>query len=276
MCVFILWLFVLGLCLGSFINALVWRIHETEGQKRLSSKKKKELSILRGRSMCIYCHHLLKWYDLIPVISWLSLRGKCRYCHKPIHWQYPLVELSTALLFVGSYIFWPVSISGAEWISFITWLVCLVGLVALFVYDVKYMLLPNKIVFPLLYIASIGVIVEAIARKDTSVIVEAAMGTIVGGGLFYVLFQVSGGKWIGGGDVKLGFLLGIIVGSPALSFLMIFLASLVGTIYVLPLMASKKLNVKAQIPYGPFLIVGATIAVLFGQQILQWYTNGFY
>jgi len=99
-------LVVLGLCLGSFVNALVWRIHE---QDRLTGKKKKphkkqldRLSILHGRSMCPDCHHELKPKDLVPLFSWLSLHGKCRYCHKPISWQYPVVELLTAGLFVFS------------------------------------------------------------------------------------------------------------------------------------------------------------------------------
>src|SRR3954465_436221 len=99
-------LVVLGLCLGSFVNALVWRLHEQEegGSKKAAAKK---LSIIKGRSMCPHCKHALKPIDLIPVISWLSLRGKCRYCSKPISIQYPIVELSTALLFVVSYIWWP-------------------------------------------------------------------------------------------------------------------------------------------------------------------------
>ena len=93
----------LGLCAGSFVNALVWRLHE---QKR-SKKADKKLSILNGRSMCVHCRHELTWYDLIPLFSWLLLRGKCRYCKKPISWQYPIVELATAAVFVLSYIFWP-------------------------------------------------------------------------------------------------------------------------------------------------------------------------
>src|SRR4051812_13278636 len=95
-------LIVFGLCLGSFVNALVWRVHEQEAAK----KPNKKLSVLNGRSMCPHCEHELAAKDLIPVLSWLSLGGKCRYCHKPISKQYPLVELLTALLVVGSYIWW--------------------------------------------------------------------------------------------------------------------------------------------------------------------------
>src|SRR5580700_9634934 len=111
---------VLGLCLGSFVNALVWRLHEQSNPKQKTKNKKQkakqlsanELSILRGRSMCPDCHHQLAAKDLVPVISWLDLRGKCRYCHRPISIQYPLVELATAGLFVFSYFFWPLAFNG--------------------------------------------------------------------------------------------------------------------------------------------------------------------
>src|SRR5262245_41082320 len=103
----VLILTVFGLCWGSFVNAFVWRLHELETNKRLSKSQKKKLSILHGRSMCPDCHNELAWYDLLPVVSWLSLKGKCRYCGKPISWQYPFVEALTAALFVLSYVFWP-------------------------------------------------------------------------------------------------------------------------------------------------------------------------
>src|SRR5690348_8244818 len=113
----VLLLGALGLGLGSFVNALVWRLHEQElaeeepKHKRAKGKARqlsaKELSIVSGRSMCPDCHHELAPQDLIPVLSWLWLRGKCRYCSKPISWQYPLVELVTAALFIVSYLSWP-------------------------------------------------------------------------------------------------------------------------------------------------------------------------
>ena len=99
-------LIVFGLCLGSFVNALVWRLREQERQLEKKKPNKKylvELSIAKGRSMCPDCHHTLASKDLIPVLSWLSVGGKCRYCRKSISTQYPLVELATAALFVLSY-----------------------------------------------------------------------------------------------------------------------------------------------------------------------------
>src|SRR5690606_6942893 len=94
---------LLGLCLGSFVNALVFRVHAQSklksGSKKKIGKRDVDLSVSRGRSVCIHCGHELAAKDLIPLLSWLLLRGKCRYCHRPISWQYPLVELTASLLF---------------------------------------------------------------------------------------------------------------------------------------------------------------------------------
>lgn len=265
---------VLGLVMGSFINALVWRLRQ---QQKTPSKKqgKPTYSILKGRSVCVRCKHRLAARDLVPVFSWLALRGKCRYCNKPISWQYPLVESSTAGLFVLSYIFWPVSLSGWEWLHFAIWLAVLTGLIALVVYDLCYMLLPNKIIFPLMWLAVIGVALEAVVQGELLPIREGLVGLLIGGGLFYLLFQVSRGKWIGGGDVKLGFLLGMIVGGPALALLMLFVASLLGTLVSLPLLATQKVSVQSRIPFGPFLVVGGVVAELFGQKLLNLYFESF-
>ncbi|MEX2014368.1 MAG: prepilin peptidase, partial [Candidatus Saccharimonadales bacterium] len=99
-------LVLFGLSLGSFINALVWRLWQQENKKQ-KTKNDRRYSILKGRSICPHCKHILQAKDLIPVLSWVLLRGKCRYCNKPISAQYPLVEAGTAALFILSYVFWP-------------------------------------------------------------------------------------------------------------------------------------------------------------------------
>ena len=273
-------LIVYGLCLGSFVNALVWRLHEQETEhtkKKANPKRLKDLSISRGRSMCPDCSHTLSALDLLPVISWLSLGGKCRYCRKPISWQYPLVELLTASLFVLSYLSWPRELQGLEILSFGLWLVMLVGLMALVVYDLRWMLLPNRLTYPLTALASVFAVLN-IYNSDGSVlggVLQLIAALAVGGGIFYILFQLSGGKWIGGGDVKLGWLLGLIVGTPLLSFLFIFIAALLGTLVAVPAMAAGKLKLSRTIPFGPFLIAGAIVSLLYGQIIVDWYTRLF-
>lgn len=264
---------LLGLCAGSFVNALVWRIHKQAKTK----KGTKRYSIVSGRSMCPHCEHELAPKDLIPLLSWLSLNGKCRYCKKPISKQYPLVEVVGALVFVSSYVWWPVNFGGWQTAIFVTWLVISVGLLALVVYDIKWGLLPNRILYPIAVIAVLQAIMYLVsADRPAKALLGLILATAVGGGIFYVLFQVSSGKWIGGGDVKLGWLLGLIVGTPAKAILLIFIASLIGTALTVPLLLTHRLKRTSTIPFGPLLITGAIITVLFGASILSWYKTTFF
>lgn len=266
-------LVVLGLCFGSFVNALVWRLRQ---QETVKGKSLKQLSILNGRSMCPECRHELSVKDLIPVLSWLSLKGKCRYCGKPISPQYPLVELATVVLFVVSYLWWPVPLGGAQTAILALWLALLVGLLALLVYDIRWSLLPDRIVYPLAGLAVVQMIIAVAANNRPPLALgNEALAVAIGGGIFYILFQASEGKWIGGGDVKLGWLLGLIVGTPGRSILLIFIASLAGSLVSLPLLASHRLKRSSVIPFGPFLIIAAIIVQLFGHTILHWYQSTF-
>jgi len=290
-------LVLLGLCFGSFVNALVYRLYEqTESRvksrelksrrgrrKELRSRKlstlysllstgDRQLSIITGRSMCPSCGHQLMAKDLVPVLSWLWLHGKCRYCRKPISWQYPIVELLTAALFLLSYIYWPLQFNNQGTTLFAFWLVFLVGLITLAVYDLRWYLLPNKIVYTLLVIAVFqSVILLFFASPPARQLTNSLLSALIGGGLFYLLFQISKGKWIGGGDVKLGALLGLILADPGLSLLMIFGASLIGSIVSIPLLVLGKVKKNSRLPFGPFLITGTIIARLFGASLIAWY-----
>lgn len=271
---------VVGICLGSFINALVWRLSQqldADGEpKKLSAKKAKDLSIAKGRSMCPHCNHTLAWYDLVPIFSWLQLKGRCRYCSKPIGAQYPIVELLTGVLFVLSYTFWPFDLS-EKWavIGLGSWLLVLVGLIALSVYDLKYMLLPNRILYPLIALAGSTVALQLVLGRPLVVLPGIVLSVLIGAGIFWCLFQISKGAWIGGGDIKLGILAGIVLARPPLAFLYIFLASVIGLLVSLPLMASKKLTVASKVPFGPFLIASLVIVMLWGPKIVDWYTRSF-
>jgi prepilin signal peptidase PulO-like enzyme (type II secretory pathway) len=259
--------------MGSFVNALVWRVHEQSKTKKASPK---ELSVINGRSMCPHCRHELGVADLIPVLSWVALRGRCRYCGKPIAKQYPLIELITAGLFVASYIWWPVAFSGAQTAIFVLWLGLLTGFMALIVYDFRWMLLPDRIMAPLAVLAAaVAVIAVLSADKPLEALLNTLGAVIVGGGLFYGLFQYSKGKWIGGGDVKLGWLLGLIAATPARSVLFIFLAALLGSLSSLPLLFMGRAKRNTVIPFGPFLIIALIIVQLFGHAMLTWYKHTF-
>lgn len=254
---------VLGLCLGSFVNAFVWRFHELEG--KLTPKRRKELSISRGRSMCVHCGHTLKGSDLVPLFSWLWLRGKCRYCHKPISIQYLLVELATAALFVCSYLVWPYGFDTAGLALFLSWLGMLTGLVTLVIFDMRWMRLPFDITFSLiggwLLVLAVFTAVEGLDRIHIG---YAIISGFLFAGLFWLLLKLSDGKWIGGGDIPLAALLGLLAGTILNTAAILFLASLLGTIYALPLMLTGKLTPKSHVPFGPFLIAAGIFVFLQG------------
>jgi len=274
-------LLICGLVLGSFVNALVWRIHEQSAlleKEKLTQADKvrlRRLSISKGRSMCLHCGHELATKDLIPVISWLWLRGKCRYCGARIP-DTPLAELLVPALFVISWLWWPYVFAGwAEWAAFILWLACLVGFVALILYDARWYLLPDRIVFPLAVLAlGFRVLVSVAASSEwLTVLLGGLWGLVVLAGLFYVLFVVSNERWIGGGDVKLAVVLGLLAGGPLASLVLLFVASLSGTVAAVPLALQGKAIRQARIPFGPFLVAATVVAVLFAGSIVDWYTS---
>lgn len=252
---------LLGLAFGSFITAFTWRLHEKK-------------NFVSGRSQCEHCGHTLGALDLVPVLSWLWLRGRCRYCAKPIGWHNPLLELIVAGLFVGSYIWWPVALSTWPAIaSFILWLVFLVLLVALVVYDIRWMLLPDAIVYPLIALALIDAGLRQLAQPYGTVVGFAEhvlFGAAALGGFYWLLHTVSKGRWVGYGDVKLGLFMGIVLGGPG-ALLTLFLANLLAFVVVVPGLLTGKLTRKSRVPFGPFMIAGFIISVLFGQVIINWY-----
>lgn len=274
----VIFLGFLGLCIGSFICATVWRLHE---QSLLAAKKKlttadasykAALSISKGRSMCDSCKHPLAAKDLVPLVSWLYLRGKCRYCHQPIGTLEPLTEITTALLFLGSYVFWPIPLRGQGIVDFAIWLVLLSGFVALSIYDFKWFLLPDNIVLPLTIITMFKVLADAVVfHGGVMSIMGAVWGALVIGGMFYGLFVLSNGRWIGGGDVKIAVMLGLLAASPLRALFVIFFSSVLGMVASLPLLIRGKATRNTHIPFGPFLLAATIIVVLFGDKIVKSY-----
>ncbi len=278
-------LILVGACLGSFAGATVWRLR---AKQLLNDKKNKEpydkkeyarLSKLTGkksledRSQCLECGYQLKWYDLIPIVSWLTLRGKCRSCKHPIGKFELLMELGMVAFFVVSYVFWPGGVtSGLEIAHFALWLVAGVILGILFAYDAKWYLLPDSLNIAL---AIVGLAIVAITAAESGNIVAtllSALGAVgVLGGLYAVLYFVSKGRWVGFGDVKLGVGLGLILVDWQLAAVALFLANLIGCLIVIPLLAAKKLKRDSHIPFGPMLISGTILSWLFGWQLLNLY-----
>lgn len=275
----------LGLLMGSFACATVWRLRAHQLQEDRAAgevvevkefqrlKKLLNVSTAEDRSRCLSCGHQLAWYDLLPLVSWLSLGGKCRYCRAPIGWLEPAVELGAALLFVGSYAFWPYPlVTGLDWLQLGLWLAAGVGLVTLFVYDAKWFLLPNRVMFPVIGIAAASAVVRIVMAEQPGVaLVDLALAVAVLSGFYWVLYQVSRGTWIGYGDIKLGLALALLLGQWQLALLALFAANVIGCLIVLPGLATRTLDRRAHVPFGPMLIAGWLLAGLVGGQLLQWY-----
>jgi len=279
-------LVLFGATFGSFAGATVWRIRARQlvadkaVKEEYDHKEYKRLKKLinkpsKDRSQCLNCSYSLKWYDLIPIVSWLTLRGKCRNCHQAIGKFEFLMELGVAAFFVLSYVFWPGGIdSTLDIVHFALWLAAGVVMAILFAYDAKWYLLPNKLNVTLAIIG-FGVVGVVIAQTgDIGGTLLAAGGSVLAlSGLYAALYFVSQGRWVGFGDVKLGIGLGLILVDWQLALVAIFLANFIGCLVVIPLLATKKIERNSHIPFGPFLIIGTVLTWLFGWMILNWYLS---
>jgi len=276
---------VLGLFFGSFAGATVWRLRAAqlrEDKKHGEKIKKREAdevkhikykSLAKDRSICLHCGHQLKWFDLIPLVSWVSLGGKCRYCHKKIGLLEPTIELAVAAFFVVSFIFWPYGFD-SFWsvMQFICWLAAGVGLAVLFVYDAKWFLLPDRVMFVLLAIAVVFSVLTLVGQSHIWVqLMNIVLAATILSGIYYVIYVVSKHQWIGFGDVKLGLVLALLLADWRLATLALFLANAIGTLILLPMMLSGRIQRRAHIPFGPFLIAGWFLSGIFGVEIIEWY-----
>lgn len=280
---------ILGLTMGSFAGATVWRlrarqlVEDKAAGEKVDPKEFKRLSPLTkvtltsDRSRCLHCEHTLAWYDLLPLASWLSTGGKCRYCHKKIGWFEPAMELGMAALFVGLYLLWPHDLSSVYQVThFILWLIAGVLLVILFAYDLKWYLLPNYIVFPLIAVGALVAGIMLITSHDiTTTLLDILFSSIILSGIYFVLWLISKGQWIGFGDVKLGLGLALLLSDWKLAFIALFAANFIGCLIVIPGMLAKKIDRKTRVPFGPLLIAGAVVAMLAGKYLIDLYFVSF-
>jgi leader peptidase (prepilin peptidase) / N-methyltransferase len=245
-----------GLIIGSFLNALVWRVYVGK-------------SIAKGRSMCPHCKHELMVMDLLPVLSWLMLGGKCRYCKKPISLQYPLVELATGVLFALSYLLvGPVGLIG--WLEFIIWLYVLSSLVFLAVYDLKWMLLPNVVLIPAIGIQLGWVVVRWLLGAPTGSLTGPLFAAVAAGLGFLVLALLANGRLMGLGDVKLVLLMGLVLGVKNMIVALLIGFNAAAFIGVILMILGRKKRTD-YLPFGPFLVLGTIVAYVYGAPIVNWY-----
>lgn len=295
--------FIIGTILGSFIKVLADRSLKNQN--------------FGGRSYCLNCKNKLQWYDLLPVLSYLLLKGRCRYCHKKIGIEHLLVEVGLGLL-IG-YLFYlsfkeiqfPTSnftllISNFQFLFFLLDLIFktffISVLVALFLTDLKKMLIPDRIILPSILISIIFITVITIIKiiylyfalgkssighyllppysdyfqKHTLLTAEPLFGAVISGliigGFFYSLIVITKGKGMGGGDVKLGAFMGLVLGFPQ-SFLALILSFFTGAAFAIFLLFLGKKKMGQVIPFGPFLVLGSLITLFWGDKILDWYLH---
>ncbi|MDD5693272.1 MAG: prepilin peptidase [Patescibacteria group bacterium] len=272
-------LFVFGLCLGSFINAQQYRIEV--GKKNT------------GRSFCPKCKQKLVWYDLIPVFSWVFLHGKCRYCRKPISWHYPLVELLTGFIFVGVGLKSGFIVKIADYFAYNTTtnrglIILLVSFICLLLISVCFILIAlhdaktGYVLSAIVYLTIILSLVYLIVSYSGNLNINSLwlyfkpylLSTIIAGGMFYLIYFISKGKWMGAGDIEIAVMMGIFLGWPNVSISLYF-AFITGAIYGSIKVLDHKAGLKSAIPFGPFLIAGIFFSYFFGVQVFSTYARIF-
>ena len=252
---------IFGLIVGSFLNSVIYRLQSIDDIKK----------IFTHRSHCPKCKETLRFWDLIPLVSFIFLRAKCRYCQKPISWQYPLVEVATALIFLSIFFQY-----GLSWETLV-WAIIAAILVVVFTYDLLHSEIPVFLVYIGLVLAVILVLLNIYHKGifDWREGLNYVYGALCIGGFLGLLVLVSREKWMGIGDIWLGAFVGLLL-TWQLAIVAGFFAFVVGSIISLILISAKKKKFKDKIPFGPFLIVGLLVALIWGEQIINWYLKGAY
>ena len=249
---------ILGLIFGSFGSVVAHRVPRGE-------------SIVEGRSKCPNCGRTITAAENLPVFSYLFLRGRCRGCGARISPRYPLIELATAALFGLSAWKFGITAEAVLYAAFF-WV-----LVVLTVIDFEHNLLPDKIVYPTFAIAWLALIAIAVAKDDLDSLVDAALGAAIFGGFFFlVAFIYPAG--MGGGDIKLAFVLGTMLGfveGVGVVLVGMFLSFFIGAIAGVGVMIATGRGRKSKVPFGPFLALGTILAIFVGRPLLDEYTSLF-
>jgi leader peptidase (prepilin peptidase) / N-methyltransferase len=240
---------LVGAVIGSFLNVVIVRLPRNE-------------NVVFPRSRCRACGAELPWFDNIPVLSFVVLRGQCRACGAAISWRYPSVETMTALMFVLA------ACRNASPIDlFVAWLFLSV-LVAIAAIDLEHQVIPDRITLPGI---AVGFLSSFLGTRVSWL--ESLLGIIAGGGILFAVILLSGGG-MGGGDMKLGAMIGAFLGYK-LALLALFVAVILGGVVALALLSTGIRRRKDPIPFGPFLAIGGALAMLWGEAVLRWYLSVF-
>ncbi|TYT20970.1 prepilin peptidase [Dictyoglomus thermophilum] len=244
------WFFLLGSAVGSFLNVVIYRLPRRE-------------SIIFPPSHCPSCGHKLSAKDLIPILSYILLKGRCRYCGARISWRYPAVEFITGISY--AILFW---IYGFSLFIFKS-LILISMLIPIFFIDLENMLIPDVISIP-------GIVVGLLFSFWEGNLVQGVLGSLIFGGILLLIYVVAllilKEEGMGQGDIKLGFMLGSFLGLK-LSLFAIFLSYLIGGIFSIFVIVLRSKNLKTAIPFGPFLITGALISLFWGEVLIKLYLS---
>lgn len=274
---FYIFIGILSLMIGSFLNVVVYRLPKmmhngwylecreflVDELNNIPAKKIEHLSLSKPDSTCPKCDHKIRFYENIPVISWLFLQGKCSQCKSNISIRYPLVESATAILSVVVAMKFGVSVETLL-LLILTW-----GLICLTLIDFDHMLLPDQIVMPLLWLGLLVNINNTFVALDDAII-GAAVGYMSLFSVFWLFKLLTGKEGMGHGDFKLFALFGAWVGWQLLPML-ILMASVVGAVVGISLMLFKGHQREQAIPFGPYLAIAGWITILWGEGIWSWY-----
>ena len=245
-------LFILGTIFGSFLNCIIYRLKEKK-------------SFLKGRSFCPYCKHILSWKDLIPILSFIFLKGKCRYCKKKIPIQYPSIEFLTGILAFFSFFPLIENFSFFNLQSSIFNFLFFSLLILIFVFDLKYYSIPDQILIS-------AILISILYRIFNFSNFQNLFFSLLPSLLFLFLVLISREKWLGFGDFEISIFMGIFLGWPKILvalFFSIFAGALIGLVLIL----LKKKSLKSQIPFAPFLVSGTFFALFFGQSLIDFYNS---
>lgn len=259
----LLFVFIFGICIGSFLNVAIFRV--AEGR-----------SVIKGRSKCKTCEEPISARDLIPILSFFILRGRCRKCKSIISWQYPIVELATGILFLVFFLKFSQGWFASPFVQSIEGMYTLVRdwiflafLIVIFVYDLRHMFILDRFTIPAMIVAIVlNIWIGAIPASSLII------GAVILGGFFYLQFVLSNGVWVGGGDIRMGALMGLMLGLNQ-GLVALFIAYLLGAIIGVMLLLTKRVGRKTPIAFGTFMAIGTAVILFFGNAPLQWYLNLF-
>ena len=240
-----IYLFIIGNIVGSFCNVCIYRLPRQE-------------SIIFPGSHCPHCQTPIYWYDNIPLLSFLLLRGKCRTCSQPISWHYPLVEFVSGVNLLTFY--WLFSLST----PFFIYVFLTTALIIITFIDLEHKIIPDIITLPGI---PLGILFSTLLLQQS--LWDSLMGILLGGGIFYLVALLSRGG-MGGGDIELGAMIGAFIGWRYI-LLTIFVAVFSGSIISIALLIAGKKGRKDMVPFGPFLALGTFVSILWGETIIHWY-----